>query len=85
MFTIRNSGKYANYEDDRLKELRIKIQRADLDYKIFKLQDIKGVLTVYWLLKPHQHQKDFILKCWKDLNDYEVEHKLIKIIEEDIL
>lgn len=84
MFTIRNSGKYANYEDNRLRELRIKIQKADLDFKIFKLEDIEGVLTVYWLSAPHQHQKDFILKCWEDLNDYEVEHKLIKITEEII-
>jgi len=75
MEILRTDGSGENRNDERLLRVKKKLFLFDLfGNEVIKLHDHKGLLSVYWKLKPSDKQKKLLDIIWYFENEYEIEH-----------
>jgi hypothetical protein len=65
-------------ENERLEKIRVMLMQVDFyENEILELHDHKGILTVYWMVKPSKEQKKLLKYIWHNFNEYEIYHKYV--------
>jgi len=75
MIILRTDGGGVNFADERLKLLREMVNFHK--FKVFKLHDHKGLLTVTWEEEPEDYEKKMIEHAWEFLSEEHVSHEVI--------
>lgn len=78
MKILRTEGGGSFTENERLEKLKTILQKIDFwENEILLLHDHKGLLTVTWLVAPHEDEKQLLKYLWVNFREYEIEHKYI--------
>lgn len=86
MILVRTCGSGTVYNDERLKLLKKNIEyfNEKLSNKIFKIQDHKGELNVYWFSTPSISEMKIIDKIWDSFNEYLSNHFVVSITQKKV-
>jgi hypothetical protein len=84
MITVRTCGSGVSHNDERLQRLKEMVNYFDLSMKIFKLHDHKGMLTVYWFVRPTLEEQRILKHAWEFFCEYEISHVLVIINEKPL-
>lgn len=80
MKILRTDSGGESTTNERLMLLRKMLIYIDIKH-IYKLHDHKGILTVYWETQPTQNQMKKVSEAWEFFFEFEIEHKLVNLID----